>query len=76
LIEPKITGCGRLVSAPIRGEIKAAFSRHDYMHSVMKRCNGEPVRRIQTGLRGNERPGANARVCHSRLETRKQYKQQ
>jgi hypothetical protein len=52
------------------------------MHlAAMYVCNGEPVRRIEAGLRRDERPDANARVWRSRLrngELRggKQYKQQ
>jgi hypothetical protein len=42
----------------------------------MQTCNGEPVRRIQTRLRRDERPRAKARVCHSRLDGGKQYEQQ
>jgi len=51
LIEAEIAGCGRIVSVPIRSEIEMGFARHDYMHAALHVCNGEPIRRIQAGLR-------------------------
>jgi hypothetical protein len=75
LIEREIAWRGRFVPVPICSEIEMGFAGHDYMHPVMQRCYGEPVRRIQTGLRRDERPGAKARVCHSRLDGSKQYEQ-
>jgi hypothetical protein len=75
LIECEIAWCGRIVSVPICCEIEMGFAGHDYMHPVMQRCYGEPVRRIQTRPRRDERPPAKARVCHSRLGGGKQAEQ-
>jgi hypothetical protein len=75
LIEREIAWCGRLVSVPICSEIEMGFAGHNYMHPVMQRCYGEAVRRVQTRLRRDERPGAKARVCHSRLDGGKQSEQ-
>jgi hypothetical protein len=63
LIERQIAWCGRLVSVRICSEIEMGFAGHDYVRPGMHRRYGEPVRRIQTRLRSDQRPGAKARVC-------------
>jgi hypothetical protein len=56
LIEREIAWCGRLVAVRICGEIEMGFAGHDDMRPSMHRRYGEPVRRIETGLRRDERP--------------------
>jgi hypothetical protein len=46
------------------------------MHGVMKRCNGEPVWRIEAGLCREKRPGTNAGIRDSRREGSEKSKQQ
>jgi hypothetical protein len=64
----------------MHGEIEMGLAGHDDMHVVVQMRNGEPVRRIQAGLRRDECPGAEpgpkAGVCHSRLEGGKQSEKQ
>ena len=67
LIECWIAWDGRVVSILFRREFEVSFARHDEMHSIVKRCDGELVCRIQGGLRRDERPGANARIRGSRI---------
>ena len=75
LIKRKIAWCGRLLAVRICSEIEMGFAGHDHMRPGMHGRYGEAIRRIQTGLRGDERPGANARICGSRLEGGDQYEQ-
>jgi hypothetical protein len=48
---------------------------HDDMHSIMERCDGEFVGRVQAGLRGDERPGPNTGVLGSSLKGGKECEQ-
>lgn len=60
----------------VRGEIEVSLARHDNMHAVFERRNGEPVRRVHAGLRGDQNPRANAGVRRSGLKRGKQAEQQ
>jgi hypothetical protein len=63
------------VAVRICSEIEMGFAGHDHVCPGMHRRYGEPVRRIETGLRRDERPRANARVYGSRLDGGKHYEQ-
>src|ERR1700760_1869935 len=60
---------------PIGREIQMGFARHDDMHTVVKRCDGKPVWRVQAGLGRKKCPGTYAGVRSTRLEGSKQSKQ-
>ena len=55
------------MSIEFRGEIEAGLARHDDMHSIELRCDGEFIRRIQSRLRRHKRPVANARILRSKI---------
>ena len=76
LIEPQIARRRRGVSVLIRSDIEMGLAGHDDVQRVMQGGNGEPVGRIQAGLRREQRPGADARVCSSRLEGTEKSQQQ
>jgi hypothetical protein len=62
LIERQIARCRRVVSVEFRCEIEVGLARHHDMHSIMQRRDREFVGGIQSRLRGDELPGANAGV--------------
>ncbi len=64
-----------IVSVPFCGEIEVGFARHDYMHFIMKRSDGEFVWRVQASLRRDGCPSANARGCGPNLNGRNQSEQ-
>ena len=64
------------MSARVRSEIEVGFAGHDNMHAVMLSRKREPVRRLQAGLRRDERPGSDAGVNPSRLDGGKQAEQE
>ena len=61
-IEPWVARDRRFMSVPFRSEIDMGFARHDDMHPIMNRCDGELVGRFKRRLRGDERPRADAGV--------------
>jgi hypothetical protein len=75
LIERRVARNGRVVSVPFRSKIDTGFPRHDYMHAIMPRRDGQFVGRVQGRLRRDERPGANAGVGCSGVNGGNQYKQ-
>jgi hypothetical protein len=67
LIERWIGRNGHRVPVRFHREFEVCFARHDDMHSIELRCDGEFIRRIQSRLRRHKRPGANARILRSRI---------
>jgi len=62
LIEAEISGCGRGMSVRFGGEIKVRFAGHHNVQLVLHGSDGKFIGRIKRGLRGDQRPGANARI--------------
>jgi hypothetical protein len=65
LIERWIGRNGHRVPVRFHREFEVRFARHDDMHSIELRGDGEFIRRIQSRLRRHKRPGANARISRS-----------
>jgi hypothetical protein len=67
LIECWIGRNGHRVPVRFHREFEVCFARHDDMHSIELRCDGEFIRRIQSRLRRHKRPGANARILRFKI---------